>query len=126
MDNNLITVKVLINGVSFKLRLFNTGNKYYSIINKNFIIKLRLPRIKIPPKLIISFVKKNIKEPGVKITKIAKFFINIQGYKRNIFAYIILILLNLIIIKSLCIRKNIVIIKPIINTLIINSYNITI
>ena len=63
MDNDLITVKVLINRVLFKPVLFNTGYKYYSIVDKDLIIELRLPRIKIPPKLITGFIKENIKEP---------------------------------------------------------------
>ena len=46
-------------------------------MDKNLIIKLRLPRIKIPLKLIINFIKKDTKEPGVEITKIIKFSINI-------------------------------------------------
>ena len=70
-------------------------------MDKDFITKLRLPRIKIPLKPIINFVKENIKEPGVEIIKIAKFSINIQGYRRNIFAYVIPILSNLIIIRLL-------------------------
>ena len=126
MDKNLIAVDVLINGISFKPMLMNTGYKYYSIINKNFIIKLRLPRIKIPPKLITGFIKENIKKPGVKIIKIAKFSINIQRYKRNIFAYVILILLNLVIIRLLWIKEDNIIIKPATNTLIIHSYSLII
>ena len=94
MDSDLITVKILINRVLFKLILINIGYKYYSIVDKNLIIKLRLPRIKIPPKPITNFVKENTKEPGVEITKIAKFSINIQRYRRNIFAYIVPTLLN--------------------------------
>ena len=46
-------------------------------MDKNFIIKLRFPRVKIPPKPIIGFIEENTKEPGVEITKITKFFINI-------------------------------------------------
>ena len=72
-----ITVKVLINGVSFKPTLINTGYEYYFIIDKDFIIKLRLPCVKIPFKLITGFVKENIKEPRVEITEIVKFSINI-------------------------------------------------
>ena len=34
MDNDLITVKVLINKVLFKPALINTGYKCYSIVNK--------------------------------------------------------------------------------------------
>ena len=52
-----------MNGVSFKLILINTGYKYYSIVNKNLITELRLPRVKIPLKPIIGFIKKNTKEP---------------------------------------------------------------
>ena len=77
MDGDLITVKILINGVLFKPTLINTGCKYHSIVDKDLIIKLRLPCVKIPPKPIISFVKENIKKPGVEITEIAKFFIDI-------------------------------------------------
>ena len=63
MDGNLITVKILINRVLFKPILINTGCKYYSIMDKNFITELRLPRVKIPPKLITGFIKENTKEP---------------------------------------------------------------
>ena len=77
MDNDLITIEVLINRVLFKPTLINTGYKCYSIVNKDFITKLRLPCIKIPPKSIIGFIKKNTKEPCVEITEIAKFSIDI-------------------------------------------------
>ena len=62
MDNNLITVKILINKVLFKLVLINTGYKCYSIVDKDFIIELRFPRVKIPLKPIIGFIKENTKE----------------------------------------------------------------
>ena len=77
MDSDLITVEVLINRVLFKPALINTGCKYYFIMDKDLIIKLRLPRVKIPLKPIIGFIKENIKEPWVEITEIAKFFIDI-------------------------------------------------
>ena len=32
------------------------------MMDKDFIMELRLPRIKIPPQSIISFIKENIKE----------------------------------------------------------------
>ena len=41
------------------------------------MMELQLPRVKMPLKLIISFVKKNTREPWVEITEIAKFFIEI-------------------------------------------------
>ena len=63
-------------------------------MDKNLITELRLPRVKIPPKLITGFIKENIKEPWVEITEIIKFFIDIQGYRRNIFAYMVPVLLN--------------------------------
>ena len=121
-----MTVKVLINRVLFKLILINTGCEYYFIVDKDFIIELRLPRIKIPPEPIIGFVKENTKEPGVEITKIVKFFIDIQGYRRNIFVYMVPVLLNLKIMGLPWIRENNVIIKPVTNTLIINSYSLII
>ena len=77
MDGNSITVEILINGVLFKPILINTGYKCYSIMDKDFITELRLPRVKIPPKPITGFIKENIKEPWVEITEITKFFINI-------------------------------------------------
>ena len=94
MDGDLITVEVLINGVLFKFVLINTGYECYSIVDKDLIAELRFLRVKISSKPIIGFVKKNTKEPWVKITEIAKFSIDIQGYRRNIFAYIVLTLLN--------------------------------
>ena len=63
MDGDLITVEVLINKVLFKPTLINTGCKYFSIVDKDLIIKLRLPRIKISFKPITGFIKENIKEP---------------------------------------------------------------
>ena len=63
MDNNSITVKVFINRVLFKPTLINTGYKYYSIVDKDLITELRLPRVKIPPKPITGFIKENTKEP---------------------------------------------------------------
>ena len=77
MDSDLITVKILITRVLFKPTLINTDCECYSIMDKNLIIKLRLPRIKIPPKPITGFVKKNTKEPRMEITKIVKFSIDI-------------------------------------------------
>ena len=77
MNGNLIIVKVLINGVLFKLALINTGCECYFIVDKDLITELLLPRVKIPPKPIIGFIKKNTKEPWVEITEIAKFFIDI-------------------------------------------------
>ena len=77
MDGHSIIVKVLINGVILKFILINTGCKYYSMVDKDFIIKLQFPRVKIPLKSITGFVKENIKKPAVEITKIVKCFINI-------------------------------------------------
>ena len=77
MDGNLITVETLINGVLFKPTLINTGCKYYSIVDKDLITELQLPRVKIPPKPITGFIKENTKEPWVEITEIAKFSIDI-------------------------------------------------
>ena len=77
MDSNSITVKVLINRVLFKPILINTDYKYYSIMDKHLITELRLPRVKIPLKSIIGFIKENTKEPWVEIIEIAKFFIDI-------------------------------------------------
>ena len=77
MNGNSITVEILINGVLFKPALIDTGCKCYSIVDKDFITELRLPRVKIPLKPIISFIKENTKEPWVEITEIVKFFINI-------------------------------------------------
>ena len=77
MNNNFIIVEVLINGVLFKPAFINTGYEYYSIMDKNLIIELRLLRIKIPLKQIIGFIEENTKEPWVEIMEIAKFFINI-------------------------------------------------
>ena len=67
-------------------------------MDKDLITELQLPRVKIPLKSITGFIKENIKEPWVEITEIAKFSINIQGYWRNIFAYVVPALLNPVII----------------------------
>ena len=101
MDGNSITVKVLINKVLFKPALINIGCKYYSIVDKDLITELRLPRVKIPLKLITSFIKENTKEPWVEITEIAKFSIDIQGYWQNIFTYVVPALSNPVIIGLL-------------------------
>ena len=126
MDGYLITVEVLINGVSFKPILINTGCECYSIMDKDFITELRRPRVKIAPKPITGFIKENIKEPWVEITEIAKFSIDIQGYRRNIFTYVVPTLSNPIIIRLPWIKEYDIIIRPATNTLIINSYGLTI
>ena len=126
MDGNLITVEVLINRVSFKPTLINTGYEYYSIVDENLVIELWLPCVKIPPKPIIGFVKENTKEPGVEITEITKFSIDIQGYRRNIFAYVVPVLSNPVIMGLLWMREDDVIIRPVTDTLIINSYSLMI
>ena len=77
MDNNLITVEILINRVLFKPALINIGCKYYFIVDKDFVTELRLLRIKIPFKLITGFIKENTKKPWVEIMEIVKFFIDI-------------------------------------------------
>ena len=63
MDGNSITVEVLINGVLFKPALININCECYSIMDKNLVTELQLPRVKIPPKPITGFMKENIKEP---------------------------------------------------------------
>ena len=80
IDGNLITVEILINRVLFKPALINTGCEYYSIVDKDLIMELQLPRVKILPKPITGFIKENTKEPWVEITEITKFSIDIQGY----------------------------------------------
>ena len=45
MDNNWITVKKLINKVSFELILIDTDCEYYYIVNKDLITELQLPRV---------------------------------------------------------------------------------
>ena len=62
MDSNSITVKVLINKVFLKPVLINISYEYYFIMDKDLIIKLRFPRVKIPLKPIINFFKENNKE----------------------------------------------------------------
>ena len=121
-----MTIEMLINRVLFKSELINTSCEYYAIADKDLIIKFRLPRIKIPPKPVTGFIKENIKEPGVEITKIVKFSINIKGYRWNIFTYIVPILLNPIIIGLPQINEDNIIIRPATDTLIINSYGLII
>ena len=41
----------------------NTDCEYYSIVDKDLVTKLRLPRVKILLKPITGFIKENIKEP---------------------------------------------------------------
>ena len=77
MDSNLITVEILINGVLFKPALIDIGCECYSIVDKDFVMELRFPRVKILLKPITGFIKENTKEPWVEIMEIAKFFINI-------------------------------------------------
>ena len=62
----------------------------------------------------------------MEIIKIIKFSIDIQGYKRNIFTYVVLALLNPVIIRLPWIKEDNIIIRPTTNTLIINSYGLTI
>ena len=58
-----LVTKALINRVAFKPALINTGCKCYSIVDKDLVTELRLPRVKILPKPITGFIKENTKEP---------------------------------------------------------------
>ena len=124
MDSDLITVKMLINRVLFKFALINISCKCYFIVDQDFVIELWSPRVKILFKFIIGFIKENIKEPWVEIIEIIKFFIDIQGYRRNIFAYVVFTLLNHVIIGLPWIKEDDVIIRLITNIFIINSYGL--
>ena len=77
MDGNSIIIEVLINRVLFKPALIDINYECYFIVDKDLVTELRLPRVKIPFKPIIGFIKENTKEPWVEITEIAKFFIDI-------------------------------------------------
>ena len=58
-------MEILINRVLVRLVLINIGCEYYSIMDKDFVIELRLPCVKIPPNPVTGFIKENTKEPGV-------------------------------------------------------------
>ena len=77
MDGDLITMEILMSELLFRPVLINTGYEYYSIMNKDLVMRLRLPRVKILLKLVTGFIKENTEEPGVEIIKIIKFFMNI-------------------------------------------------
>ena len=77
MDSNLTIVEVLINRVLFKFVLIDTGCECYSIVDKDFITKLRFPCVKILLKPTTGFIKENSKEHWVEITEIVKFSIDI-------------------------------------------------
>ena len=62
INNDSIIIKILSNRILFKLTLINIDYKYYFIVDKDLITELRLPRVKIPPKPITGFIKKNTKE----------------------------------------------------------------
>ena len=64
MDNNSITVETLINGVSFKPALINTGYECYSIVDKDLITELRLPRVKSRLNRLQALLKKTLRNPG--------------------------------------------------------------
>ena len=63
--------------VLFKSMFINISYKYYSIMDKNFIMELRFLYVKILLKSIAGFIKENTKEPWVEIIKIIKHFIGI-------------------------------------------------
>ena len=67
MDSELITVEVLINRVSFKPTLINTGCECYSIVDKNLVMELRLPRIKIPLNRLQALLRKTLRNLGWKL-----------------------------------------------------------
>ena len=62
----------------------------------------------------------------MEITEIIKFSIDIQGYRRNIFTYVVPALLNPVIMGLLWIKEDNMIIRPATDMLIINSYGLTI
>jgi hypothetical protein len=86
MNNSLFYINILINLAKFIKAFINNGCLCYAAFNEFMVRALKLSRISIPYKS-LKLAEKNIK--GRKISFITYANVDINGYKKRIFRYVI-------------------------------------
>jgi hypothetical protein len=108
MDNFPFYINILINLAKFIKIFINNGYLCYTAFNKFIIRALKLPRIFILYKF-LKLAKEDMKER--KISFIIYANVDIDGYKKRIFKYVIKKLTFLLILGNLWLKHNNVIYK---------------
>ena len=85
MDSSPFLVFIRVNQKVFTSVLVDTGYLSYGIINAYFASRYSLQRILITPRLIIGFST----DVELEITNVIKLEINLDGYKEDIFLYVV-------------------------------------
>jgi hypothetical protein len=85
MNSSPFYINILINLAKFIKAFINNDCLYYAVFNESIVRALKLPRIFIPHKS-LKLAKKNIKK---KISFITYANVDIDGYKKRIFKYVI-------------------------------------
>jgi hypothetical protein len=86
MNNSPFYINTLINSAKFIKAFINNGCLCYAVFNEFIIRALKLPRIPIPHKF-LKLAKKDIKKRKISFITYAN--VDIDGYKKRIFGYVI-------------------------------------
>jgi hypothetical protein len=84
MKENPFIINVRVNKNKFLRAFMDFNCLYYATISKKHAIRLNLPRIDIPPRIMEEFGGKNI---TTIITNIIYANVNINGYERRLYFY---------------------------------------
>lgn len=88
MNGEPFVIDTLINGIFSVSTLIDNGCECLAAVNESMIRRAKLPRMKITPRKLTGAVD-NGKNQNSSITEITKLEINIDGYQKSLYAYII-------------------------------------
>jgi hypothetical protein len=86
MDSSLFYINILINSAKFIKAFINNNCLCYTVFNEFIVRALKLSRIFIPYKS-LKLAEENMKERKISFITYAN--VDIDGYKKRIFGYII-------------------------------------
>jgi hypothetical protein len=108
MDSSLFYINTLINSAKFIKAFIDNGYLCYAVFNEFMIRALKLPRIPISYKF-LKFAEEDMEERKISFITYAN--VDIDGYKKRIFGYVIKKLAFSFILKDPWLRHNNVIYK---------------
>jgi hypothetical protein len=108
MDNSFFYINILINLIKFIKAFINNGCLYYAVFNEFMVRVLKLLRIFISYRF-LKLAEEDIE--GKKISFITYADVDIDGYKKRIFEYVIKRLAFFFILKDPWLKYNNVIYK---------------
>jgi CTP:phosphocholine cytidylyltransferase-like protein len=108
IDSFLFYINILINSAKFIKAFVNNGYLCYAAFNKSMVRALKLPRIFISHKF-LTLAEEDMEEKKISFITYAN--VDINGYKKRIFGYVIKKLAFPLILKDFWLKYNNVIYK---------------